>query len=207
VPEILCVNIVDKGTSGFVRERRERRDELAADADVVELTADEARPEHVRDTIADHEATAPFSMLAYIGHGDPGILYYQHKLGLEMLTQYDSPDSLRELVRQRTIYIFACKSMTPEFAGVLLQAETSRAAGFTASPRYSDLNGRRRLADFDTYLIKALHRGDTRETILTTRDTLVEEARADRKKDWGPRYKASLTQFVTALQSFDIYES
>ena len=206
MPEILCVNIVDKGTAGFVRERQERQDKLAAVADVVALTGAEARPESVRETVAHHQTTDPFRMLAYVGHGDPGILYSQHKLGREMLTQYDDPNTLRELVNQRTVYIFACKTMTPAFAEVLLNSEAKRAAGFTESPRYSDLNGRNRLGAFDTYLIKAFHREDTRETILAKRDALIEEAQEDRKNDWGSRFKASMTQFVTALRSFEIYE-
>lgn len=206
VPDILCVNVVDEGTAGFVAERRQRRNQLTGIADVVELTTAQARPESVRHTLADHESAARFSLLAYLGHGDPGILYSCHPLGQELLSQYDDPAILHELVRQRAVYIFACKTMTPEFAEILLQAAATRAAGFSRSPKHSELNGRQRLGAFDTYVIKALHRGDTRDSILAKRDRFIDVAREDREQDWGTQFRTSMSQFIQALGSFDVYE-
>ena len=54
--------------------------------------------------------------------------------------------------------------------------------------------------------MKALYRGDARQTILARRDALIERAQEDRRQDWGTQFKASMNQFITALRSFEIYE-
>ncbi len=206
MPEVLCINVEDDGTKVFVAERRQRRQELLAVSRFTELTAGQARPEVVKQTIATQTPGTTFSLLAYLGHGSPGILYYEHKRGHKLLAQDEAPEALKPVVGGKAVYIFACRTMTRQFADVLLRADATRAAGFTCSPEHSETNGLQRLGDFDMYAIKAMFRGEPTDLILQRRDGMVEQARQDKAKNLGFKFGKSMTQFITALNSFAVYE-
>jgi hypothetical protein len=102
--------------------------------------------------------------------------------------------------------MFACRTMTAAFGATLLRHGARRAAGYAMSPAYSDMNGRRRLGNFDAYVIRALCRDVSAADMLQFRDASVAMAAADRERHRSVRFRRSMDELVVALRSFHIHE-
>lgn len=209
---LLCVDVIDEGmgalngTEGLIRERRLNRDRFREICPVSVLTGEQARPGVVVETLARASEERPITVLAYLGHGRPGVLYYRHRDGRELLSRHFAPADLEAAVSGRSVYLFACRTLSPEFAETLLRHGAHRAAGFSMSPAYSDMNGRRRLGNFDAYVIRALCREVSAAEILQFRDERVAVAAADRERHRSVRFRRSMDELMCALNSFHIHE-